>query len=292
MNGKAERKNRTFSELIVATLLNSGAASFWWGEILLTVCYVLNRIPKSKSSITPYELFKGKKPNLSYFRTLGSLAYVRIPDPKRKKLASRAYECVFIGYAINSKAYRFYDLKNQVVIVSNDVDFFEDKFPFRSKTSGGSSSSSSTLVSIQEPTRDIELEAMKSKRARTAKDFGSDFQTYNVEEDPSCLKEALSSIDANLWQEAIDDEMDSLESNRTWHLVDLPPGCKVIGCKWILKKKLKPDGTIDKFKARLVAKGFRQKENVDFFDTFSPVSRITSIRVLFSLAALHDLLVH
>ena len=72
----------------------------------------------------------------------------------------------------------------------------------------------------------------------------------------------------------------------------MPPGCKTIGCKWILKKKLKPDGTVDKYKARLVAKGFRQRENVDFFDTYSPVTRITSIRVLIALASLHDLVVH
>ncbi|PNX67522.1 retrotransposon protein putative Ty1-copia sub-class, partial [Trifolium pratense] len=86
--------------------------------------------------------------------------------------------------------------------------------------------------------------------------------------------------------------MDSLESNKTWHLVDLPPGCKPIGCKWILKKKLKPDGTVDKYKARLVAKGFRQRENIDFFDTFSPVTRITSIRVLISIVAIYNLVVH
>ena len=73
---------------------------------------------------------------------------------------------------------------------------------------------------------------------------------------------------------------------------DLPPGCKSIGCKWVLKKKLKPDGIIDKYKARLVAKGFREKENIDFFDTFSPVTRITSIRVLISLASIHNLLIH
>ncbi|KAA0055481.1 hypothetical protein E5676_scaffold314G00540 [Cucumis melo var. makuwa] len=76
---------------------------------------------------------------------------------------------------------------------------------------------------------------------------------YNVE-DPSNRR--LSSVDVNLWQEAINDEMDSLESNRTWHLVDLPLGCKAIGCKWVLRKKLKPDGSVDKYKARLVAKGF------------------------------------
>ena len=106
------------------------------------------------------------------------------------------------------------------------------------------------------------------------------------------FKRHLSSIDADLWQETKNDEMDSLESNGTWHLVDLPPGCKPIGCKWILKKKLKLDGTIDKYKARLVAKGFRQHENIDFFDTYLPVTRITSIRVLIALADVHDLVVH
>ncbi|RZB91995.1 Retrovirus-related Pol polyprotein from transposon TNT 1-94, partial [Glycine soja] len=137
-----------------------------------------------------------------------------------------------------------------------------------------------------------DIEPRRGKRARIVKDYGPDYMAYTLEEDPSNLQEALSSLDADLWQEAINDEMDSLESNKTWHLVDLPPGCKPIGCKWILKKKLKPDGTVDKYKARLVAKGFRQRENVDFFDTFSPVTRITSIRVLISLAAIHSLVVH
>ena len=70
----------------------------------------------SKTKISPYEIWKSKKPIVSYFRTQGCLAYVRKPDPKRSKLASRAYECIFIGYAVNSKAYRFYNLKDQVII--------------------------------------------------------------------------------------------------------------------------------------------------------------------------------
>ena len=69
MNGKVERKNRTLAELVVAVLLNSGAASYWWGEIILIVSYVLNKIPKSKNSISLYEALKIKRPNLSYFRT-------------------------------------------------------------------------------------------------------------------------------------------------------------------------------------------------------------------------------
>ena len=86
--------------------------------------------------------------------------------------------------------------------------------------------------------------------------------------------------------------MDSLESTGTWHLVYLPLGCKPIGCKWILKKKLKPDGSFDKYKARLVAKGYRQRENIDFFNPYSPVTRITSIRVIIVLAVIHNLVVY
>ncbi|GJU94119.1 zinc finger, CCHC-type containing protein [Tanacetum coccineum] len=61
------------------------------------------------------------------------------------------------------------------------------------------------------------------------------------------------------------------------------------GCKWIFKRKMKVDGTIDKFKARLVIQGFRQKERIDYFDTYAPVARITTIRLLLALAAIHNL---
>ena len=106
----------------------------------MTVCYVLNRVPKFKSKISPFEILRNHKPNVSYFKTWGYLAYVRIPDPKRIKLASRAYECVLIGYVINSKAYRFYDLNAHTIIESNDADFYELRFPFKLRNSRGTSS--------------------------------------------------------------------------------------------------------------------------------------------------------
>ncbi|GKC73175.1 zinc finger, CCHC-type containing protein [Tanacetum coccineum] len=102
----------------------------------------------------------------------------------------------------------------------------------------------------------------------------------------------MQSRDAALWKEAIDDEIGSIMENNTWVLSDLPPGCKPLGCKWIFKRKMKVDGTIDKFKARLVIQGFRQKEGIDYFDTYAPVARITTIRLLLALAAIHNLVIH
>ena len=86
--------------------------------------------------------------------------------------------------------------------------------------------------------------------------------------------------------------MDSILSNGTWELTERPYGCKPVGCKWIFKKKLKPDGTIDKYKARLVAKGYTQNKDEDFFDTYSPVTRLTTIRALIFLAASYGLIIH
>ncbi|MBB1235898.1 hypothetical protein EII06_29340, partial [Klebsiella pneumoniae] len=113
----------------------------------------------------------------------------------------------------------------------------------------------------------------RSKRQRTAKSFGDDFTVYLVDDTPKSISEAYASPDADYWKEAVRSEMDSIIANGTWEVTERPYGCKPVGCKWVFKKKLRPDGTIEKYKARLVAKGYTQKEGEDFFDTYSPVAR-------------------
>jgi hypothetical protein len=88
---------------------------------------------------------------------------------------------------------------------------------------------------------------------------------YLVDDTPTTIIEAFASPDANDWKEAIQNEMNSILSNGTWEVTDRPYGCKHVGCKWVFKKNLKLDGTIEKYKARLVAKGYTEKEG--FFGT-------------------------
>jgi hypothetical protein len=80
-----------------------------------------------------------------------------------------------------------------------------------------------------------------------------------------------------------------MEKNNVWELVDLPPGHKTIGNKWVLKVKRKANGSIDKYKACLVAKGYTQREGIDYEDIFSPVVRFSIIRLILSIVAKHDL---
>ena len=73
-----------------------------------------------------------------------------------------------------------------------------------------------------------------------------------------------------------------------WILVDAPEGVTPIGCKWVYKKKIGVDGQVETYKARLVAKGFRQKQSIDYDETFSPVSMLKSIRIMLAIAGYHD----
>ena len=114
-------------------------------------------------------------------------------------------------------------------------------------------------------------------------------KTYNamvsIPTTPTFVKEAISSP---MWFQAMNDEYHALLSNKTWTLTTLPSGASLVGCKWIFKTKLHADGTFQRCKARLVAKGFNQTEGVDYTETFSPVVKHNTIRIVLSHAVTHQ----
>ena len=110
--------------------------------------------------------------------------------------------------------------------------------------------------------------------------------------EPKTMEEALSSDAADEWKAAADSEYSSLQENQTWELVKLPPNREAVPCKWVFKVKYRENGDIERFKARLVAKGYVQKHGVDYDETFSPVVRFSSIRILLSFALQHNLHIH
>ncbi|KAF5481591.1 hypothetical protein F2P56_002231 [Juglans regia] len=85
------------------------------------------------------------------------------------------------------------------------------------------------------------------------------------------------------WRDVMLAEIATLEYNNTCTVTSLPPDKKPIGCKWVYKIKYRADGSIERYKARLVAKGYSQKEGLDYSETFSPVSKMATVRTLLSI---------
>nr|GEU29115.1 hypothetical protein [Tanacetum cinerariifolium] len=256
-NGVAERKNRALKEMV---------------NFMLSV-------PNKRNKTTPYELWYKKRLNLSFLRVWGCRAVVRLTDPKKKTLDEKCINCIFVGYAKHSKAYRFYviepndSISINSIIESRDAIFDENRFSLIPRPED-------IIPIVQESQIDDHTDVYQMRFLSLRK------------EDPRTYNEAMQSRDAAFWKEAIEDEIGSIMENNTWVLSDLPRGYKPLGCKWIFKRKMKVDGTIDKFKAPLVVQGFRQTEGIDYFDTYAPVARITTIRLFLAIPAIHNLVIH
>ncbi|KAJ4764474.1 Gag/pol [Rhynchospora pubera] len=144
-----------------------------------------------------------------------------------------------------------------------------------------SSSTSSTTSHSSSSHPMIARSKDHTKKTKKFPDFVAYLATTPDHSDPTTFLQANKVAH---WQEAMAKEIQALHHNNTWTLVSPPVNQHVVGCKWIFKTKRHADGTVERYKARLVAKGFTQEEGVDYFDTFSPVVRPTTIRLVLSIA--------
>ena len=117
--------------------------------------------------------------------------------------------------------------------------------------------------------------------------LGSRFKSFvlAVSATPSEPVSFHQAVQFSEWRAAMDKEIEALELNNTWSLAPLPPGKTAIGCKWVYRIKYLLDGSIERYKARLVAKGFTQKLGLDYSETFSPIAKSVSVRIVLSLVA-------
>ncbi|CAL1382362.1 unnamed protein product [Linum trigynum] len=302
---------------IARTMLNDyNLPKYFWAEAVNTACYIINRaLVRSEIKKTPYEIWKGRKPNLGYFHPFGCKCFVLNTKDNLGKFDAKSDEAVFLGYSNVSRAYRVFNKRTLKVEESINVIFDESVSEISEELDdddfglGKSSSSSDVEVTA----RQEEEEASKNKdqadpeseelhppphiskrhpptlvigklsegmvtRSKTVNNrnaFVSLFEPKNVDE----------ALCDEFWLESMHDEMNQFERARVWDLVPKPEGVNVIGTKWIYKNKSNDVGRIIRNKSRLVAQGYCQEEGIDFEESFAPVARLEAIRMLCAFAS-------
>jgi transposase InsO family protein len=312
MNGMAERLNRTIFQKVRALLYDSKLPDSLWAEAAMTANFLRNYSPVKGKDKTPYELFFGVKPDLSRLRIYGCPTISYIPAEKRNKLEPVGEKGRLVGYDKDGRAYRIL-LSDNITVISaraREVRFFEDEGihlfqPIITETQQDSQTQMDDYMSTddsedehQEPEQpptgssdnmdDGQQQPRRSTRQRRQPGPLFRGQLLLAAADipiPSTYQEAMNSPYAADWKMAMNDELNSLQTKRTWELVEVPDNVKVIPNKWVFTIKQNADGGIERFKARLVVKGFYQEHGVDVFETFAPTVSLLTLRTLLAISA-------
>ncbi|KAJ9553326.1 hypothetical protein OSB04_017371 [Centaurea solstitialis] len=303
MNGVSERRNRTLLDMVRTMMCHSTLPMSFWGHALETAAHILNRAPTKSVEKTPYELWKGKKPNISFLRIWGCEVYVK--RPTSEKLKPKSDKCFFVGYPRTTVGYYFYNPEENKVFVARNEKFLEEKFLSSGNTRKDvdlqvvDEENTTPIVEPEiqhenvepqsEPIEEVQTQDLRrSSRVRQEPDRYIGFlisQDSGDLNEPTSYGEAVSGNESEQWQESTKAEMQSMYDNQVWELTDLPQYCRAVGRKWVFKKKTDMDGNVHTFKARLVAKGFTQTHGIDYDETFSPVAMLKSIRILMAISA-------
>ncbi|KAH9755120.1 hypothetical protein KPL71_015668 [Citrus sinensis] len=251
-NGVAEQMNRT--EQIRAMLRTAGLPNLLWAEAAKTVSYIVNRSPSTAIGLKiVVEMWTGKPADYSYLHAFGCLVYVMYNAQERTKLNAKSRRCIFLGYADGVKGYRLWDLTAHKIVISRDVIFIEDQ--------------------LQK--RDEDDSSVKEK---------SEIIPVYVENNP---EDSDSSEAAPEHEEQKPVESEAPEVHRSTR--ERRPPTKAIGNKWVYKIKRDGNDQVERYRARFVVKGYAQKEGIDFNEIFSPVVRLTTVRVVLAMCATFDL---
>nr|GEW98406.1 hypothetical protein [Tanacetum cinerariifolium] len=272
---------------------------------LETAAHILNMIPTKKVEKTPYKVWHGKVPKLSYLKVWGCEALVKRDTlTKPDNLKPRAIKCIFVGHPKETMGYSFYYPLENKVLVARNAKFLENSLVDQ-EASGSiedleiiqeedthlsldtSLNHKEDDLEIDEPQSDI-VPIRRSTRTRHAPDrmyLYIDDEEHDLGDlgEPANYKAALLDPESEKWLNAMNVEMQSMKDNEVWVLVELPPNGKTVGSKFALQEKDRHG-----WKSRLVAKGYTQTPGIDYKETFSPIADIRAIRILIAIAAYYD----
>ncbi|GJX33724.1 putative RNA-directed DNA polymerase [Tanacetum coccineum] len=303
-NGVSERRNRTLLDMVRSMFNLTTLPLSFWDYALESAVRILNMVPTKKVDKTPYEIWHGKVPNLSYLKVWGCEAYVK--RDSADKLQQRSVKCIFVGYPKETMGYYFYFPPENKVIVARYGDFLERDLisqEFSGRDYDLEDDHMDTLPSENTSEIPVEPESLgpppelipirRSERTKSAPNrlcLNMEVEDDEVGDlgEPANYKAAMLDPDKVIWQGAMDEEMNSMKVNEVWTEVDPPPNAKIVRSKWLFKNKTDMDGKVHTYKARLVAKGCTQTYGIDYEETFSPVADIRAIRILIAIAAYYD----
>ncbi|GJR15064.1 putative nucleotidyltransferase, ribonuclease H [Tanacetum coccineum] len=284
----------------------------FWCNAVDTLTYILNRIQISAIlRKTPYEILRGRKPTIDYFRVFGSKCFFLNTKDYLTKFDPKSYEGVLLGYSQNSKAYIILNKHTRKIEESLNVTF--DETPPPSKTSPLVNDDLNEEEAIREIKKkkleniveDEKLEIdeivnikesrnhplenvignLNQRTLRSQAENQSNFYYFISTIEPKNINEALGD---ESWIVAMHEELNQFIVNDVWELVPQPKNMTIIGTKWVFGNKLDENGIVFQNKARLVAQGYNQQEGIDYDKTYASVARLESIRILLAYACALD----
>nr|GEV50389.1 retrotransposon protein, putative, Ty1-copia subclass [Tanacetum cinerariifolium] len=230
---------------------SNNSSKVFWDYALETAARILNMVPTKKVKKTPYEVWHGQAPKLSYIKVWGCEALdKRYTLTKPDKLEPKSIKCIFIGYPKETMGYSFYYPPENKVLVARNAEFLENNHMC-------------LYIDVEEH------------------ELGDLDELANY-------KDALLDPESDKWLNVMNVEMQSMKDNEVWDLVKLPPNGKNVGSNWLFKNKTDMDGAVHTYKARLVVKGYTQTSWIDYEETFSSIADIRVIRILIAIVAFYD----